>query len=263
MKDADTNVPGHTIRASADPSMLNINEWTHLVGVHDAEEGEIRLYVNGVLAAGVGFDQPWQADGELTIGRSQAHFAPADFWPGSIASVAVYPGVLTSEDVHALRMETEPHGAPPAVASAGAALTGTWDHVLDAAGREVILEDFAGLVDSADEIVTRIGFDGNKWWQGFLFDGELFLLHGVPEGSGGSFVLATDGPVISMMEPCCPGHVSLEYAIEGDELSLTVVETCDASVPEPICNQDRSAMDPLMLLVIDQTFTRSSDDPSY
>ena len=39
---------------------------------------------------------------------------------------------------------------------------------------DVILASFAGLVDSADEVVTRVGFDGNDWWQGFVFDGDLF-----------------------------------------------------------------------------------------
>jgi hypothetical protein len=97
MKNADTNEPGHTIRAKANANLVDLDQWFHLVGIHDLEEGEIRLYVNGVLGAAVAFDDPWQAEGELTIGRSQAHFAQADFWPGAIASVEIYSEPLTSE----------------------------------------------------------------------------------------------------------------------------------------------------------------------
>jgi hypothetical protein len=261
MKDADTNEPGHTIRASADPQLVDLGEWTHLVGVHDLEEGEIRLYVNGTLGGAVAFDQPWQADGELTIGRSQAHFAQADFWPGSIASVAIYADALTSDQVRTIHEASQPTGAPPAGASKAAALTGTWDYVLDEGGRDVVLTSFAGLVDSADEVVTRIGFDGNDWWQGFLFDGELFLLDRVPEGDGGSFVLGED--VIVMTGAHGQARIAYEWTIDGDSLSLTAVEECAVSGSEMTCTEDRSEMDPVMLLVTDQTFTRSGDDPSY
>ncbi len=34
MKDADTNQPGHTVRTSADPMLLDVGTWPHLVGVH-------------------------------------------------------------------------------------------------------------------------------------------------------------------------------------------------------------------------------------
>lgn len=261
MKDADTNEPGHTIRAKADPELVDLDAYYHLVGVHGREEGEIRLYVNGMLGGATGFDQPWQAEGQLTIGRSQAHFAPADFWPGSIASVAIYADALTSEQVRSIYESTEPTGAPPAVPSAAASLRGTWDYVLDEAGRDIILESFAGLVDSAEQVVTRIGFDGNDWWQGFVFDGELFLLHGVPEGDSGSFVLGDD--VLVMTGNGGQARIAYEWVIDGDALSLTAVEACTVSGADMTCIDDRSAMDPVMLLVTDRTFTRSGDDPSY
>ncbi len=263
MKDADTNEPGHTIRAQADPALVDIGKWVHLVGVHDAEDGAIRLHVNGVLAAAVAFDEPWQAAGELTIGRSQAHFSPADFWPGSVAGVAVYGGALTTEQVRAIYQATEPSAPPPAAESVAESFTGTWDFVMDEAGREVILADFAGLVDSAEEVVTRIGFDGNDWWQGYLFDGELFLLDGVPEGDGGSFFLVPGEPVIATIGAHGQARIAYEWAIDGDSLTLTAVEECSLAGPEWSCTQDQSEMDPVMLLVTDQTFTRSGDDPSY
>ena len=261
MKDADTNEPGHTIRASADPGLLDVRTWTHLVGIHDSDANEIRLFVNGTLAAAVAFDQPWQAEGQLTIGRSQANFAPADFWPGSIASVAIYADALTRDQVAAIHKASGPSGPPPQVTSESAQLTGTWDHVFDDAGRAVILEDFAGLVDSADEVAARIGFDGARWWLGFVFDGELFLLDGVPEGDGGTFFLA-DGALV-MIGNSGKARITYLWELNGTSLSLSVVEECNASGVELICTNDRSQMDPLMLLITDQTYTRSSDDPNY
>ena len=52
-------------------------------GAFDADKGEISLYLNGVLAAQTPFEAPWQPAGVLTVGRSQAHGTPADFWAGS------------------------------------------------------------------------------------------------------------------------------------------------------------------------------------
>jgi hypothetical protein len=263
MKDADTNDPGHTVRAKADFQLVDIGEWTHLVGVHDLEKGEIRLYVNGVLGGAVAFDQPWQAEGELTIGRSQAHFAQSDFWPGSIASVALYADALTSEQVRNIHEATEPTGAPAAVPSRAAALTGTWDYVHDEAGREVILDDYAGLVDSADEVATRIGFDGNDWWQGIVFDGELFLLHGVPEGSGGSFSLVPGEDELVITEPHEPGQTRVAYEVDGDSLTFDILEMCTVAGAPDSCTTDQSKFDPLGVLIFEHTFTRSGDDPTY
>jgi hypothetical protein len=118
---------------------------------------------------------------------------------------------------------------------------------------------FAGIVDSADEVVTRIGFDG----QGFLFDGELFLLDGMPEGDAGSFSFDPSESVIVMTGAHGEAQVTYEWTIDGDSLTLTAIEECVVAAAEVTCLDDRSEMDPVMLLVTDQTFTRSGDDPGY
>lgn len=148
-------------------------------------------------------------------------------------------------------------------ADSTAALRGTWDHVHDEAGRDVILASFAGLVDSADEVVTRIAFDGNDWWQGFVFDGDLFLLDGVPEGDAGTFSVDPSRPVIVLTGAHGEARVTYEWAIDGDSLTLTAIEECAVAAAETTCVDDRSQMDPVMLVVMDQTFNRSGDDPGY
>lgn len=182
---------------------------------------------------------------------------------GEPSSVGPDPAVVSSPDSASESGPTESTGAPPAMTADTAGLTGTWDYVLDEAGRDVVLESFVeeGLIDTADEVVTRIGFDGYDWWQGFLFDGELFLLDGVPEGDGGSFVL--DDDLIVMTGAHGQARVTYEWAIEGHSLSLTAVEECEVSGSEVTCRDDQAKMDPVMLLVTDQTFTRSGDDASY
>jgi hypothetical protein len=145
--------------------------------------------------------------------------------PSEPPSVEPDSAVVSSPKSASDPIPTEATDAPPAMTSEAAGLTGTWDYVLDEAGRDVVLASFMeeGLVDSADEVVARIGFDGNEWWQGFLFDGELFLLDGVPEGDGGSFVLRQD--VMVMTGAHGEARVTYEWA--------------------------------------DQTFTRKGDDASY
>ena len=180
---------------------------------------------------------------------------------GSVA--ASVPPVAATAD--ATPSSTVPDGtaSPSTVDPAAAALHGTWDYVNDEAGREVILANFAGLVDSADEVVTRIGFDGHDWWQGFLFDGELFLLDGVPEGDAASFSIDPSQPVIVMTGAHGEARITYEWAIDGDSLTLSAVEECSVEEAEETCIDDRSEMDQIMLLVTDQTFTRSGDDPGY
>lgn len=173
------------------------------------------------------------------------------------------PSVPATAD--ATPRSTVPDGtaSPSTVDPGAAALHGTWDYANDEAGREVILANFAGLVDSADEVVTRIAFDGDDWWQGFLFDGELFLLDGVPEGDAGSFSIDPRQPVIVMTGAHGQARITYEWAIEGDSLTLTAIEECVVAEAEETCVDDPSEMDPIMLLVTDQTFTRSGDDPGY
>jgi len=180
---------------------------------------------------------------------------------GEPSSVGPDPAVVASPSSTSDPIPTESTGAPTAITSEAAGLAGTWDYVLDEAGRDVVLASFGGFV-SAKEAVTRIGFDGNDWWQSFVFDGELFLRNGLPAGDAGSFAFGEDAIVMTGSHG--EARIVYEWTIEGHALSLTAVQECAASGSEKMtCTEERSEMDPVMLLVTDQTFTRSGDDPSY
>ncbi|MCV0402613.1 MAG: hypothetical protein K5924_02765 [Chloroflexi bacterium] len=112
MKDADSNEPGHSIRAAAAVAQPG-PEWVHLAGVYDDAEGEIRLYVNGEPAASVPFAATWQAEGPLTVAVAQAHSVQADFWPGAISDVRVYDVALTDGAAAAVFADDGPTSSPP------------------------------------------------------------------------------------------------------------------------------------------------------
>ncbi|MEU7960238.1 LamG domain-containing protein [Micromonospora humida] len=94
----------------------DLSHWTHLVGVHDVAGREVRLYVDGKLAAttpfGTGsFTGAFDATGPLYVGA--ARFTPfgaatqlVDRWDGDIDDVSLYQGALSDNDVRGIN-ETE------------------------------------------------------------------------------------------------------------------------------------------------------------
>jgi Concanavalin A-like lectin/glucanases superfamily len=89
--------------------------WVHLVGVYDESAGQIRLYLDGERVAESAFKATWHATGPLTVGRSLADGAPADFWPGSIADVQVYDVALDDAQVRSVRDVGRRTSAPAAL----------------------------------------------------------------------------------------------------------------------------------------------------
>lgn len=246
MKDLDTNDPGHTIRALAQPPVVDPEKWVHLVGVFDATAGEIRLFIDGELAAATAFDEPWQAFGPLAMGAGQAHGAPSDFWPGAVAHAAVYQAALTHEHVTRLHESTRPTTAAPVLAPADPAsygngmLNGTWDLQMSDEELKSLTSGFSpeeaaavGLPDA--DVKIRLGFSDNTWWQGFVFDDELWLVGGVPEGDGGIFSM--DGDELTVTNGV-DGWLTLEWSLDGDVLMLTSIRCAEQSGVEVECETD-------------------------
>jgi hypothetical protein len=78
-----------------------IGEWTHLIGVYDIAEGQIRLYVNGELAATqtINFGR-WQGSGNISIGcRGTASGAEGGGkFKGAISDVQLWRGAITTAE---------------------------------------------------------------------------------------------------------------------------------------------------------------------
>ncbi|MEV0385454.1 LamG domain-containing protein [Nonomuraea sp. NPDC050643] len=85
----------------------DVGEWVHLVGVHDATTGELRLYVNavdGVADAVAPVRMYWNAAGPLTLGRglyagTDGVANISDRWNGALDDVRVYAGILSPAQI--------------------------------------------------------------------------------------------------------------------------------------------------------------------
>ncbi|MER6466944.1 LamG domain-containing protein [Streptomyces sp. NPDC001228] len=74
-----------------------IGQWTHLVGVYDATNQEIRLYVNGKLTATNDWTYtPWPATGSLQIGRKLSSGTYGEYANAGISDVRLYPTALSN-----------------------------------------------------------------------------------------------------------------------------------------------------------------------
>ena len=73
-----------------------LNTWVHLVGVYDAAEGQLRLYVNGKPQGTATDTTPYASLGSLAIGRAQ--FGAQDngqAWSLANVATCVTPVVIT------------------------------------------------------------------------------------------------------------------------------------------------------------------------
>ena len=106
---------------STGPAELGV--WTHLLGTHDPETGELTLYVDGAEQDTVVQESPWNAEGPLVAGGARYRGEFQDPWPGAIDDVRVWDRVLTDEILN------ENDGARSQVwelANRPAALEGRW-----------------------------------------------------------------------------------------------------------------------------------------
>jgi hypothetical protein len=228
MKDADTNEPGHTLRASATTAVPDPDVWVHLVGVYDHDAGELRFYLDGKQAAAEPFTASWQAEGPLTIGRSQAHGSAADHWPGAIADVQVFTTALRDDEVGRLTDGTRPATPPPVMpitAPEAALPNGTYEYTFTDKEKAVVATTFsaeeaaaAGGFDS--EVTTSLRFEDGQWQQFFTFDGDVFAVNGQPEGDGGVYLVEHERLVLTNPD----GDATYRWTLDGDTLSLTLLE---------------------------------------
>ena len=115
--DSNSFVAGRALSSSG----VLAGVWAHLVGVHDGEADELRLYVNGEQAGTAAFATPWSATGSLVFGRGKYWGRPVDFLDGRIDEVRTYDRALTSNEIAELYdenpAEVEAANDPPVFAA--------------------------------------------------------------------------------------------------------------------------------------------------
>ncbi len=193
------------------------------------------------------------------LGGAQAHAEPADFWPGAVTAVRIVPASLGASAVVTEMEATRPTTDPPVAAGPDPAsygdgvLDGTWDYVYTPDEVAFLTDVFTpeDMAELGDLTAMRLGFDGPEWWQGFIGDGELWLVDGVPEGDGGVFTI--DGETLTMGDET--NGATFDWSLDGDALTLTLVE----------CRADGSpcADEEMVRFMTERTWTRTSTDPSY
>lgn len=95
--------------ASAPVDAANLNQWTFVAGVWDAASQRIRLYVNNPVkhpttvakVASTPHAMAAPATGDVVVGRGQVG-GPTMFWHGRVDNPAIYPGVLTEDQLQKL-----------------------------------------------------------------------------------------------------------------------------------------------------------------
>jgi Concanavalin A-like lectin/glucanases superfamily len=238
-----------------EPRAVRSNDWVLLTGVSDREAGVIRFYMNGELVDETPSPQPFPASGPLVIGEG---------WAGAVAEVSVYQTALSADEIAAIYEATRPAAPPPQWTSepatyAEGVLDGTWDYLLsDDADQRVFTQLYNDYGQSWDEAIVRLGFDGARWWQGFVVDGELWLGDdGLPEGFGG--LIRIDGDQLTIAGQ--GDETIFAWTLDGNELSLTFVRRCKRE--SGTCSSVVPSSDPMVYRVTEHTFTHSGDDPGF
>ncbi|WP_304451430.1 LamG-like jellyroll fold domain-containing protein [Nocardiopsis sp. YSL2] len=142
---------------STAPAQVGV--WTHLVGTHDAQTGEIVLYVDGVEQDTATHTGPWNAHGPLTMGRSLFQGAENYFWPGAVDDVKVWDRLVLNETVSATDEASEVWDLANHPAAEGRWALDEWDGTAVADSTDHALEatlhaDPATAWNAADNDVT-------------------------------------------------------------------------------------------------------------
>jgi Concanavalin A-like lectin/glucanases superfamily len=119
-----TDAPVYWAMSTSTPA---VNTWTHLTGVYDDAAGEMKLYVNGTLAATTAFTGNWQASGALMIGGDLWGGGRQGYWAGNLDEVYAFQRTLSAAEVGALYGGTAPATVgtdPPITAQITGALQG-------------------------------------------------------------------------------------------------------------------------------------------
>ena len=246
MKREDSNEPGSSISVPGPPAKADGRTWVHIAGVHDAESQEIRLYLDGAPIGEVPFDEPWSAEGPLTIGRALVHSSSGNFWTGAIGDVRVYQAALDEKAVvEAMAVDKPSKPPPPAppVSQAVRALDGVYVYDMTPAESQK-LEDLFGSEAAAAGFPGRASvvqrFSAGAWQQYYLVDGKPYLLNGNPEGDAGS--ADVQGHTLTLDNGT--GATDYRWRLQDDVLSLRLQN------PHP---------DPVVGFVMEHDYVRATD----
>ncbi|MET9632099.1 LamG domain-containing protein [Lentzea sp. NPDC006480] len=101
MAEADTDQAPIT-KTAVSAELSEAGEWTHLVGVYNAEEHQTLLYAHGNLVGEGRVVNQWSGTGTFTVGAGHKAGAVTASFPGSVDQVRFYDRVFTHDEVFQL-----------------------------------------------------------------------------------------------------------------------------------------------------------------
>ncbi|MET9878620.1 LamG domain-containing protein [Actinacidiphila glaucinigra] len=94
----DQDATGPSFQGVFSAAEADLNEWTHLLGVFDAQTNQITLYVNGVPSTPVAAPSVWEAHAGVQLGRYRYQGNYTDYWKGSVDDVKIFGRVVTASE---------------------------------------------------------------------------------------------------------------------------------------------------------------------
>ncbi|WP_344158057.1 LamG-like jellyroll fold domain-containing protein [Kribbella yunnanensis] len=141
-----------------------LNAWTHVLGVFDASNKTMALYVNGrIQGAPVSFSHtPWKGTGTVEVGSYRVSTFKGVF-NGAVDDVKIYPRTISAAEANVLAdPRTGPSGSDEPVASLAAKFpfdsvsvrpNGVWVSEDTVYGQDWAVSGFAGSPDQTSAIV--------------------------------------------------------------------------------------------------------------
>ncbi|MER5555552.1 LamG domain-containing protein [Streptomyces sp. NPDC002793] len=191
----------------------SVRGWAHLTGQYDAEDGTLRLYVNGKEVASQRDAAPVEAPGAFRIGRDRGDSGAG--WKGEVGDVRVWDRVVPREEIETL-------GSRPAELAAAWDIERTDDGVVPGrdGGEPLTLHNGAGfytpdiegcLLDPECVEFPADALDGN----------DHLALDGTDDHA------ATGGPVVDTAESFSAG-LRVRFADTTPDRPMTVLSQGDA-----------------------------------
>jgi hypothetical protein len=88
--------------AAVSTGTASLDLWTHLVGVFDASDDTMSLYVDGQRQDTVTDPAPFAGTGDFVVGRGQYDNAPTDWFSGRVRDIEVFDRALNADEVAGL-----------------------------------------------------------------------------------------------------------------------------------------------------------------
>ncbi|MFD9393174.1 LamG-like jellyroll fold domain-containing protein [Streptomyces sp. NPDC060000] len=200
-----------------------LNTWTHLVGVFDASNGAMKLYVNGAQAGSATDTSPWTGTGPLSVGGARtAGGTTSDVVNGEVTDVQVYQRALAATDVNSL------YGKGRSGGTVGSSDAQTTKYTYDQRGLPTSMTD-------AEQHTTNYAYDE----AGNLAVTTAPAVQAEPDGSTASTVrpvttsgFNTFGEAVEEQDP--NGLVTTTvYDAEGNKVSETLPSYTPAGASSP------------------------------